>query len=207
MKIFVTGISTGVGKTVVSAIITEALEADYWKPIQSGDLHATDSHRVASLISNEKTKIHPESYRLKIPASPHASAAAEGTSISLNQIKEPKTNNHLVIEGAGGLLVPLNSKNTIADLIRDDHQVIIVSSNYLGSINHTLLTAEALKSRNRNIAGIIFSGESNPESESIIESMSGCKILGRIESEPYFDHNVVSEYAEILRPELIKLKS
>src|SRR5690606_19925619 len=127
MKIFVTGISTGVGKTVVSAIITEALEADYWKPIQSGDLHATDSHRVASRSSDEDPAIHPQSYRLQRPATPHASAAAEATSISPSQSKEPKANPRLVIDGAGALLVPRRSASTIADLTRDEYRVMIVS--------------------------------------------------------------------------------
>lgn len=205
MKLFVTGISTNVGKTIASAIITEALEADYWKALQSGDLHHTDSDKVRQLISNPKSRIHPESYRLQMPASPHASAAAEGIELDLEQIKAPDTENHLVIEGAGGLLVPLTSSATIADLILPEYKVIVVSSHYLGSINHTLLTIEALRARNKNIAGILFSGDEHPSTESVIESMSGCRILGRIDQEPYFDQNVVREYADRFRDTLLSL--
>ena len=117
MRVFVTGISTEVGKTIASAIITEALEADYWKPIQAGDLDNSDSHKVERLISNKKIKIHPNSYALNTPMSPHAAAAIDGVHISIENIREPKTDNILVIEGAGGLLVPLNDSDTIFDLI------------------------------------------------------------------------------------------
>src|SRR5690606_20342657 len=165
MKIFVTGISTGVGKTVTAAIITEALQADYWKPIQAGDLQQSDSHTIKQLLGNSKTVIHENAYALKMAASPHASARMENTQLSSGKIKEPKTQNHLVIEGAGGLLVPLNDTETIADLIKPDYLVVLVSRHYLGSINHTLLTAEALKNRNLNIAGIVFSGDENPDTE------------------------------------------
>ncbi len=144
---FITGISTEVGKTLVSAIVTEALEADYWKPIQSGDLDDSDSHKIERLISNPKTKIHPNSYALKTPMSPHAAADIDGVRIDTTKIVTPQTANDLVIEGAGGLLVPLNEKETIADLIKPGYKVILVSRNYLGSINHTLLSVEALKHR------------------------------------------------------------
>jgi dethiobiotin synthetase len=118
MKLFITGIGTDVGKTIASAIITEALEADYWKPIQAGDLETSDSHKVGQLLSNTKTTIFANSYAFKTAASPHLAAANEGVTISFEHIKEPETQNHLVIEGAGGLLVPLNDNDTIMDLIR-----------------------------------------------------------------------------------------
>src|SRR3954471_11310026 len=160
MKFFITGISTDVGKTIASAILTEALQADYWKPIQAGDLDNSDSHKVKRLLSNAKTVIHPNSYALKTPASPHLAAQIDGIRIDLKNIIEPKTQNeHLVIEGAGGLYVPINESETIADLIRPDYKVIVVSRHYLGSISHTLLTIEALKNRKLNVAGIIFSGD------------------------------------------------
>lgn len=205
MKIFITGISTDVGKTITSAIITEALEADYWKPIQSGDLHNTDSMKVARLISNNRTAIHKSSYEFVTPASPHHAAKVENRTIVLSEIVEPKTDNILVIEGAGGLFVPLNDNDVIADLIRDDYQVVVVVSNYLGSINHTLLTIEALKSRNANIMGIVFSGETNQASEDIILHKTGVNCIGRIEREPYFDRSVIIEYAAAFREELLKL--
>jgi len=199
---FITGIGTEVGKTIVSAILTEALEADYWKPIQAGDLDNSDTHKVQKLISNEITVFHKNSFALKTPMSPHAAADIDGEKITSKKIKRPKTLNNLVIEGAGGLLVPISDKETIVDLIQSEDRIILVSRHYLGSINHTLLTIEALKSRGLNCFGIIFSGEENITTESIIKKMSGVLILGRIKQEPYFDQNVVKEYAEIFREKL-----
>lgn len=195
-KLFVTGIGTDVGKTIAAAILTQALEADYWKPIQAGDLEHSDSIKVSTLLSNAKSQILENSYQLNTPASPHFSAQLDGITIDLNHIKEPKTSNHLVIEGAGGLLVPLNDTDCIIDLIQKDYEVILVSRHYLGSINHTLLSLEALKNRNIPCAGIIFSGDENPATESIILKKSGVKCLGRIENEPYFDANVIAYYAD-----------
>jgi dethiobiotin synthetase len=205
MKLFITGIGTDVGKTIASAIITQALEADYWKPVQAGEVDFGDKHKVQSLLKNKKSKIWDNSYVLQTPASPHYAAAVDGITIDLDQIKEPKTKNHLVIEGAGGILVPLNDKQLIIDLIKPDYQVVVVSRHYLGSINHSLLTIEALRARNLKIAGIIFSGDENPATESIILSTTGLKMLGRIEEEPYFDANVVSDYAEQFKSVLTEL--
>lgn len=205
MKLFITGISTDVGKTVASAIIVEALEADYWKPIQAGDLDNSDSNKIRSLISNCQTTIHPNSYQLQTPASPHLAAELDGITIDLNQIVEPVVKAHLVIEGAGGVLVPLNNTDCVIDLVQPDYKVIVVSRHYLGSINHTLLTIEALNSRNIAIAGIIFSGNENKASEAIIMNKSGIKNIGRIEEEPYFDQNVIREYADLFRENLLKL--
>ena len=192
---FITGISTEVGKTIAAAIVTEALEADYWKPIQSGDLHNSDSHKIQRLISNNTTKIHPNSYALKTPMSPHASAAIDGVEVILKNIKEPKTKNNLVIEGAGGLLVPLNNTDTILDIIQPNYKVIVVSRHYLGSINHTLLTINFLKQKGFDIA-LIFSGNEHPTTEAIIKKTTKIPVIGRIEEEPYFDKNVIKEYAE-----------
>lgn len=199
---FVTGISTEVGKTVISAVITQALEADYWKPVQAGDLHHTDSDKVADWLSNERSVVHPTTYRLNTPMSPHASADIDGVHIDIEELKRPDTRNHLVIEGAGGLLVPLNEKETIADLMLPGDRVVLVSRHYLGSINHTLLSVEAIKARGLDVFGIIFVGEEHPTTESIIAEMSGVRILGRMDEEPYIDRHVVSEYAEMFRDEL-----
>ncbi|MCX6184055.1 MAG: dethiobiotin synthase [Flavobacterium sp.] len=204
-KLFVTGIGTDVGKTIASAILTEALQADYWKPIQAGDLEHSDSIKIKSQISNSKSHIFENSYQLNTPASPHYAAELDGITIDLKQIKEPKTSNHLVIEGAGGLLVPLNDTDCIIDLIQNDYEVILVSRHYLGSINHTLLSLEALKSRNIPCAGIIFSGDENPATESIILAKSGVKFLGRIENEPYFDANVIAYYADKFKEALTNM--
>ncbi|HEY6143349.1 MAG TPA: dethiobiotin synthase [Flavobacterium sp.] len=205
MKLFITGISTDVGKTIASAIIVEALQADYWKPIQAGDLENSDSHKIKSYISNDKTVIHGNSYKLNTPASPHLAAELDGITIDLKQIKEPKTQNHLVVEGAGGVFVPINDTDCVIDLIQNDYKVIVVSRHYLGSINHTLLTIEALKNRKIDIAGIIFSGDKNESSESIILNKTGVQCIGRIEQEPYFDQNVVKEYTDLFRENLLNL--
>ncbi|WP_428230927.1 dethiobiotin synthase [Flavobacterium sp.] len=212
MKIFVTGISTDVGKTITSAIIVEALEADYWKPIQAGDLDNSDSHKVKKLLSchTERSRstisqFHPNTYKLNTPASPHLAAEIDGISIDLKKIEEPKTENHLVIEGAGGIFVPLNEKDLIIDLIQPDYKVIVVSRHYLGSINHTLLTIEAIRNRSFEVAGIIFSGSENKATESLILNKTGIKCIGRIDEEPYFDQNVVQEYADLFRENLLKM--
>lgn len=205
MKLFITGISTDVGKTIASAIVTQALEADYWKPIQAGDLDNSDSHKLRRFISNQKTQIFGNSYALQTPASPHLAAEIDGITIALENIKEPDTKNHLVIEGAGGIFVPINNSQTIVDLIQPDHKVIVVSRHYLGSINHTLLTIEALQHRNISIAGIIFSGNKNASSEQIILDKTKVKMIGRIEEEPYFDQNVIAEYADEFRENLMQL--
>ncbi len=205
MKIFITGIGTDVGKTVASAIVTEALEADYWKPIQAGDLDNSDSHKVRALVSNTKSVFHPNAYALNTPASPHLAAAKDGVRIDLNKIVETKIENHLVIEGAGGILVPLNETECVVDLIQKDHKVIVVSRHYLGSINHTLLTIEALGNRKIKVAGIIFSGDENKATEDIILNKTGVKCIGRIDNEPYFDANVIAYYADKFRDNLLNL--
>lgn len=142
---FITGIGTEVGKTIASAIVTEAMGADYWKPIQAGDLKNSDSHKVKKLVSNTDSHFFDNSYALNTPMSPHAAAEIDGIEIDLKMIKRPVTEKALVIEGAGGLMVPLNNKEVIADIISKEDVVILVSRHYLGSINHTLLSIEALK--------------------------------------------------------------
>ncbi|MEO7977172.1 dethiobiotin synthase [Flavobacterium sp.] len=205
MKLFITGISTDVGKTIASSIIVEALEADYWKPIQAGDLDNSDTHKVKSRISNSKSQFYPNAYELNTPASPHLAAEIDGITIDLAKIKEPVTGNHLVIEGAGGIFVPLNEKDTIINLIQSDYKVILVSRHYLGSINHTLLTIEAIQNRGFQISGIIFSGSENKSTESLILNKTGVKCIGRIDEEPYFDQNVIREYADLFRENLLNL--
>lgn len=200
-KYFITGISTEVGKTVASAIVTEALEADYWKPVQAGELDNSDAHKVEQLISNSETTIHTNAYALKTPMSPHAAAEIDNISIELSNITEPKTSNNLVIEGAGGLLVPLNNTDTILDIIKPDYKVIVVSRHYLGSINHTLLTINLLKEKGFDVS-LIFSGDEHPTTESIIKKMTGVSVIGRIDEEPYFDQNVIREYADLFKDKL-----
>lgn len=196
--IFITGIGTGVGKTVVSAIFTEKLKADYWKPVQSGDLDQTDTDKVRSLISNESTIFHPEAYRLTQPFSPHKSAALDGIVIQLDNIVLPQTNNQLIIEGAGGLMVPLNDHDLMLDLIKKfDTEVVLVSQNYLGSINHTLMSAEILRLNNINISKLVICGHRDPSSEDII-SLHLKKDIIHIPMFDRLDRHVISEFTEYL---------
>lgn len=203
-KIFITGISTDVGKTIASAIITEALEADYWKPIQAGDLDNCDTKKVSRLVSNSKSKFHTNSFALNTPMSPHAAAEIDGLQINVADIKEPKTKNNLVIEGAGGLLVPFNNEQTIFDLIQPDYKVVVVSRHYLGSINHTLLTVNLLKEKGLDVS-LIYSGNEHPTTEDIISKIAKVPVIGRIDEEPYFDKNVIKEYAQKFKKTLEKL--
>lgn len=202
---FITGIGTEVGKTLVAAIVTQAMEADYWKPVQAGDLSNSDTHKLRKLVQNKETVFHENAYALNTPMSPHAAAEIDGVDIQVKNIIRPETYRHLVIEGAGGLLVPLNNKETIIELISKDDLVILVSRHYLGSINHTLLSIEALKNRGIDNIGIIFSGDENPSTENIISKMGGVKIMGRIGEEPYFDEMVINEYAEKFRERLCEM--
>ncbi len=180
-RIFITGIGTDIGKTVAAAILTEGLKADYWKPVQAGGLEDTDSDFVRRMITNDRSTVHPEAFRLNHPVSPHLAAAMDGIRIRLKDIRVPRTRNTLIIEGAGGLMVPLSEKLLLIDLIeRLKAEVIVVSRHYLGSINHTLLTLEMLKKRKLPICGVIFNGDENAATEKIILKISGVKSLGRI---------------------------
>jgi dethiobiotin synthetase len=198
--LFVTGIGTAVGKTLVSAILVEKLKADYWKPIQSGDLDSSDSLTIKKIISNTVSRIHPESYRLTQPFSPHKSAAIDGVTIDLDNIQRPQTNNNLIIEGAGGLMVPLNAKFLMIDLIKNlGAEVILVSQNYLGSINHTLLSIYALKNYKIPIKGIIFNGIKDIHTKEFILENSGLQELGHIPQYKVIDKEVVIDGGNYLR--------
>ena len=162
--IFITGIGTGVGKTLVSAIVTEALEADYWKPIQAGLAEGTDAKTVRSFISNTSSVIHPATYELLTPASPHIAARIDGVKIEITKLFQSAQDiqfkigsKNLIVEGAGGLLVPLHEHVLLVDFIRLlQAKVILVSRNYLGSINHSLLTAAFCRSNDIEVMGWIF---------------------------------------------------
>ncbi|WP_276485978.1 dethiobiotin synthase [Paraflavitalea pollutisoli] len=161
-RIFITGIGTGVGKTFISALLARALEADYWKPIQAGFEEGTDSDYVRQLLRGTPGVVHPEAYKLRMPASPHIAAREEGVHISLQKICEqvPSISRNLIIEGAGGLLVPVNETEFVADLIKAlDAKVILISRNYLGSINHSLLTARLCREMNIPVVGWIFNDQ------------------------------------------------
>jgi dethiobiotin synthetase len=196
-RIFVTGIGTDIGKTLVSAILVEALRADYWKPVQSGTFYPTDSENMRGYISNEISAVHPEAYRLREHKSPHEAAANENIEIDPDKIILPHTlNKTLVIEGAGGVMVPLTEKYFILDLIKKfSTEVVLVVQNYLGSINHSLLTIDVLKRNNVKISGIVFNGSPHRASEDIIMSYSGLPCLLRIIKEDKVDKHVISKYA------------
>ena len=195
---FVTGIGTDVGKTVCCAILCELLKANYWKPIQSGS--ETDTNRMQELIS-EKINFFKERYTLSQPLSPHAAAQFDNVEIGLTDFQLPNSESDLIIEGAGGLLVPINNEGlTICDLIEHlDLEVILISRHYLGSINHTLLTIESLKSRNIKIKGIIYNGEELPQTEEIIERISGLKTLFRIPTFQEINKESIANFASTLK--------
>jgi dethiobiotin synthetase len=172
MRYFVSGIDTEVGKTVVSAILTEALNADYWKPVQAGDLHYSDSDKIRDWVSNPNTHVHPEGFRLKTPASPHYAAELDGVDIRVSDFQLPTDEGALIVEGAGGLLVPINRQDTILDVIAHlGLPVILVSKNYLGSINHTLSSLSILKNKGIPLHALVFNGAPNPATEDIIIEM------------------------------------
>jgi dethiobiotin synthetase len=198
--LFVTGIGTGIGKTIVSAVLVEKLKADYWKPIQSGDLDNSDTLKVKSLVTNTVSVFHPEAYRLSQPYSPHKSAAIDGITIDIEKITLPDTNNTLIIEGAGGLMVPLNDRFLMIDLIRQlNAEVVLVSQNYLGSINHTLLSVYALKQYQIPVKGIIFNGLPDIYSETFIRNYSKLNIIGHVPQFENVDDKTIMEAGKYLR--------
>lgn len=201
--IIVAGIGTGVGKTIVAAILTQALEADYWKPIQSGNLDHTDTDEVRSLITNNKSVFHKEAYRLTQPLSPHAAAKLDGIEIDSMKLYPPATDNILIVELAGGLMVPLTNTMLNIDLLKKwNAPVILVSQNYLGSINHSLLSIELLRNKNIQLAGIIFNGEPNLSSENYILQYSSSNCIGKIHTQNSINKNSISNLAKQLKSSL-----
>ncbi len=199
-QIFITGIGTGVGKTLASAVLCEALQADYWKPVQCGNLENSDTQLVQSLVSNSVSKFHAETYRLKEAASPHFAGAKENVEIEIEKFKLPETNNRLIIEGAGGIMVPMNNELVMFDLI--DYlrlPAIVVVRNYLGSINHALLTIEFLQTQGIEIPGIIISGENYNDNEEIVQHFTALPIIGRIDEAKTIDKDFVSAQAEKMK--------
>jgi len=206
--IFVTGIGTGIGKTLVSAILVEALQADYWKPVQAGFENGTDLELVSGLVTNSQSQFHPEVYRLKMPASPHIAARKEGIQINLNVISQQykllkRENARMVIEGAGGVLVPLNEKEFVIDLIESlGALVILVSRNYLGSINHSLLSARVCTNYGLDVAGWIFNDQYLDYEDEIVK-WSGYKKLGTVPKATEINRAFIQEQAERLKKTLI----
>jgi dethiobiotin synthetase len=218
--IFITGIGTDVGKTIVSAIVTEALHADYWKPVQAGFESGTDSEWLSRVLSNTKSRIHPETYKLTLPASPHIAAREEGVKIDLmaiendfkkirneksgirNEDVHPST---LIIEGAGGLLVPLNKNEFVIDLIkRLQAKVILISRNYLGSINHSLLTSEVCRRNGVDVMGWVFSDQYLSYEDEIVK-WSGFPKIFSIPHAEKIDKLFISKQAQIIKAKLLEL--
>lgn len=205
--IFITGIGTGIGKTVVAAIITEAIGGNYWKPVQAGIEGGTDREWVASRISKGDSITYPEAYLLQMAASPHIAAREENIRISCAEILKLKPNSHrpLVVEGAGGLLVPLNETEFMADLIHQiNARVILVSRNYLGSINHSLLAAAYCKSHKIDVIGWVFNDQ-YLQYEQEIADWSGIPLIGSIPFNAECNAAFISEQAAILRPALMQI--
>jgi len=200
--IFITGIGTGVGKTLVSAIVTEAIGGWYWKPVQAGFDEGTDAGWVGARLSRPD-RVVPEAYKLRMPASPHIAAREEGIMIGVKDIAARlPAERPLVVEGAGGLLVPLNDTEFMADLaLALDATVIVVSRHYLGSINHSLLTAEVCRARGLRVAGWIFNDQYLDYEEEIIR-WSGYPRLGAIPFGKSADAEFVRHQAEGIRPNL-----
>lgn len=193
-KIIVAGIGTDVGKTVVSAILATLLEGDYWKPIQSGASEDSDSIKMQAFI--EPHRIHPPAYTLQAPLSPHHAARLENILICPRSIVPPLTTRPLIIEGAGGIFVPLTTNILTCDVLQTwECRWVVVSRHYLGSINHTLLTLEALKQRKIPIAGLVFNGDPNLDSEEAILAVSQAPLLGRIVPEPHLTPQTIQRYA------------
>lgn len=198
-QLFISGIGTEIGKTVVSSIFVKAFNAHYWKPVQSGELDHSDSQKVQKLSSSHPDKILSERFRLKSPLSPHTSAEIDGINIQLQDFSLPSIDNHLIIEGAGGLMVPLNQKDLLIDLIALlNIPVVLVSQNYLGSINHTILSYEALNARNIPIAGLVFNGPRNDSGKAFIANYTRLPILLEINQEDEVNASMVNHYARIL---------
>ena len=165
---FITAIHTDAGKTFISALLVKALNANYWKPIQSG-IEIRDTEEICRLARIENTRCFDERYLLKSPESPHSAAKKEGIELLLDTIELPNSMNNLIVEGAGGILVPINEEQTIVDVIQKlNIPIILVVPTYLGCINHTLLTLEVLKARNLKLEMIIFNGDESKQAQDII---------------------------------------
>ena len=195
MKQFiVAGIGTEIGKTVASAILTAGLKANYWKPVQSGDIATGDAYWIRSWVPS--ATIHPSTYALTQPLSPHTAAEIDGITIQVDDFQIP-TDKTLIVELAGGIMVPLNDQQTNLDLIKHlNLPVILVSKNYLGSINHTILSYEILKQHGISMAGIVFNGPENPSGEKFVLNHTGLPLILRVHSESEINEAVIASYAD-----------
>jgi dethiobiotin synthetase len=200
--LFITGIGTDVGKTVAAAVITKSLEADYWKPVQCGDLDNSDSIKIAELTG---MKTLPETFRLKASMSPHAAADLEGIELSIAQINLPKSDKPIVVEGAGGVMVPFNSRETYLDLmVKLNLPVVLVTRHYLGSINHTMLSWKVLKEAGLNVVALVISGKAHESTESHFATQMDVPFIRINELEEVSSETVAAE-AERLKSSITAL--
>ena len=200
MNFIIAGIHTGIGKTLCSAIICQATGYDYWKPVQAGSLEDSDSIFVKKNVTNTSVRIHPEEYRLNTAASPHIAAEIDGIEIKKENIILPKSNNRIIVETAGGLMSPFSK--TFFNIDLPGHlnlPVILVSNNYLGSINHTLLSVEALQKRNIEIKGIVFSGEKVESTQSFILEYTKLTLLFSIPFLNKIDAETIANFASTIK--------
>ncbi|MBL0355394.1 MAG: dethiobiotin synthase [Chitinophagaceae bacterium] len=203
MNLIIAGIHTGIGKTVCSAIICQALGYDYWKPVQAGELENTDSIFIQHNVTNPNCIVHPERHRLTLPASPHYAAELDGVEIKTTDFFMPQTNNKIVVETAGGIMSPLSNSFLNIDLMEQlQLPAIVVSNNYLGSINHTLLTIEALQKRNIAVRGLVFCGNEFASTREFILQYSKLPLLFSI---PQFEKITPSTIADFAKTVSIHL--
>ena len=204
-KFALAGIHTGIGKTIAAAVLAEVLGADYWKPVQAGNVE-TDTDTIKLLLDNGDNRVFPEAYLLAKPASPHEAAKEEGIKIDLKKFNFPKTNNKLIVETAGGVHSPITDNETMVDFMKYYNlPAILVSKNYLGSINHTLLSIDVLKSKGIHLLGIIMNGETNKSSETFIEEYAKIPIIARIPHFEIISKNTISCFANTIKDDLCKL--
>lgn len=192
----VAGIGTEIGKTIASSILVKALNSNYWKPVQSGNLDDSDTINVGKLVGKTEGEFFESSYNFINPLSPHTAAELENRKIELNNFILPESNRATIVELAGGIMVPLNDSETNLDLIKKlNLPVVLVSRNYLGSINHTLLSYELLKRENIHILGLIINGEENSSGEKFILNYTELPLILRINEEEEFNTEKIEEYA------------
>ncbi len=182
-RLFITGTDTGIGKTVVSALLCAALDAIYWKPIQSGTREGTDRNTVMKLAEIPASRTIPEKYRFAPPVSPHLAARLAGARIEVRRVQMPQlaANEALIVEGAGGALVPINRTQLMTDLMRHlQFPILLVARTSLGTINHTLLSLAALRSASLNVLGVVMVGKPNGENRKAIEHYGEIEVVGAV---------------------------
>jgi len=204
-SIAILGIHTGIGKTITSAVLAEAIGADYWKPVQAG-IEERDALLVKQLITDGGRRVHDEALLLTQPMSPHAAADIDGVAVDFTQFKWPKTSHTLLVETAGGILSPMSAGTTMSDFVQHYNMpAVLVSQNYLGSINHTLLSIEVLRNRGIRLLGLVMSGATNEASETFIERYGGVPVIARIPQLQNIDAASVKEAARVLAGNNFKL--